>query len=199
MSAGLFDRDVFLKLACVDLWEETLDALVITRPYRLASTSNAASSERLLRRRCMPDDVFDGASERLKKMVATVPVLPGSWLADAQRTDVFNKLITITDAGEAGLTAIALEVDLSAVVITGDKRHVNILQAELPQEASRLKGRLLTFEDCLSACRLKHGFGLVLSKAVPAVKCDGMLGLALSSGAATTEQHFIDALRSFNA
>lgn len=199
MSSGLFDRDVFLKLACVDLWNETLDALLITQPYRLASTSNAVSSERLLRRRCMPDNVFDGARQRLNQMVATVPVLPANWLAAAQATDVFNKLITITDAGEAGLTAIALEVELSAVVITGDKRHVKTLQAELPQEASRLKGRLITFEDCLSACRQKHGFAIVRARATPAVKCDGMLGLALSSGMATTEQHFCDALRSFGA
>lgn len=158
-----------------------------------------SSSAALLKRRGMPDIVFDEACARLKEMVVSVPVLPAEWLEAAQRTDTFNKLIRFTDAGEAGLTTIALEVEGEAIVITGDKRHVAALKAEFPDAADRLGGRLFTFEDCLLACLSKRGFAFVRAKATPAVRCDGMLTLALSSGLETSEQHFCDALRSYKA
>lgn len=197
MTIGLIDRDIFLKLACIDLWDEVLGALQIEKPYRLPSTSSMRSSKTLLERRKMPADVLEAACVRLQAMVDSVEVVPVVWLEAAQRHESFNRLVDISDEGEAGLTAIALEIERKSAIITGDKRHVVALERSYPEAREALKGRLFTFEDCVLAATNAHGFEYVKMRALPAVGCDGTLRVALGSGSNTKEASFRDALLAY--
>lgn len=89
---GFFDRDVFFKLACCDLWADTLAALGITQAYRLASAKPAGFNV-AFRRAGVDGPLKDTIIERLRVMAGQAAILPPDWSARAVGDDLFNALI----------------------------------------------------------------------------------------------------------
>ena len=81
---AFFDKDVFIKLACCDLWEDALEALGVTYPYRLVSAT-PTGSKTALRRMDIPDSLREAAKARLATMAIQVPVVPVHWASTADR------------------------------------------------------------------------------------------------------------------
>ncbi len=194
---GLFDRDVFIKLGCCDLWGETLAATGVTRPYRLPSCT-VSSSTRLLRRSLQDPSVLQGATTRLQAMVASVPVLDESVEATAKAAPGFTDLANTDDidVGEAVLV-VALEALADPdLVLTGDKRFVASLRRNFPQRFALLARRILSFEACLTMVCRTHGVAHVVDRVRPVAGCDGTLRLALGPSAGQDHRYFLEALAS---
>lgn len=76
---AFFDKDVFIKLACCDLWDDTLVAIGVTHPYRLASaTPNGCKTA--FRRMKLPDNMQDKALADWRRWRATCPLCLSSGL-----------------------------------------------------------------------------------------------------------------------
>lgn len=194
---GLFDRDVFLKLCCCNLWRETLEALGITNAYRLAATSSAKSNEKVIAR--MLGDVDPrGAILRVQEIVELVPVLSDDLIIDITTSDGFNELAGIDDidGGEQILAAILINSPDSRVLLSGDKRFVQAFRENLPGRWDTLSGAIISFEMCLLAVEAQRGFDFVFERVHSVKCCDGSLSLAL--GENPTPTSFRDALNSFN-
>lgn len=196
---AFFDKDVFIKLACCDLWDEALEALGVTHPYRLASAT-ASGSKTALRRMAIDDGLRAAASERLKTMAEQVPVVPGGWVATAVTTDLYNKM-TFTDGidtGEAQIALVALHCEHDNRLVTGDKRFVTAMAGAFPGEFERLRPLVVTFERCLLAiCEVK-GYEHVRERLAAAKGCDGSLRSALGSDGSASYESFREAMLSFN-
>lgn len=193
---AFFDRDVFVKLGVCDLWRESLAALKITHPYRLAAASPTGCRQ-VLKRKDMPEDLKALSLQRLEGMSQTTPTVPEEWARNAQTIDFFNQLNEVTDPGEALLAAVIVVCPKANCLVSGDKRFFRSLREELPQRFKELRPRLITFEECLLACIKMFGFQHVIDKVHPAVGCDHSLRLAIGSGEVITEESFIAALKSF--
>lgn len=194
---GLFDRDVFYKLCCCDLWTEALFALGVTQPYRLASTSSERSNRRAISGMLPGLDPRD-AIERAQVVTATVPVLSDELVEDIELTEWFEALGAVDgiDAGEQQLAAILLQETDGHLMISGDKRFVRAFRDSLPAEWDRIKGSVISFETCLRAVEATYGFDLILERAFPARCCDGSLRLAL--GQQPNRENFLIAMESFD-
>lgn len=196
---GLFDRDVFLKLACLGLWHEAVAAAGVTAPYRLPSCSVSGSAP-VLRRWLKDPAVLQAASDRLAAMVAAVPVVDDGLAAAARAAPSFAELANTDDidAGEAVLVAVLEASEDPAVLLTGDKRFVGALRTHHPARFAALARRILSFERCLALVCQAHGTTLVVERAIPAAACDGSLRLALGVPPGTDHASFLEALASFD-
>lgn len=197
---AFFDRDIFLKLACCDLWEDAIKALAVTHAYRLASTSSVRRAVGALSRMGFSIELLEITVERLDAMVASTEVLPEDWAIGGANVNLLNKLndTPAIDPGEALLTVTVMNCPHENRLVTGDKRFVSALREGFPAEYEALRPRLITFERCLLACVQCYGFEYVKGKTVPALTCDGSLKIAINYGMDTEEKHFIDALESFD-
>lgn len=137
---AFFDKDVFIKLACCDLWEEALEVLGVTHPYRLASAT-ASGSKTALRRMAIDDRLRAAATERLKAMADQVPVVPEGWVAAAVTTDLYNRMSFTDgiDTGEAQIALVALHCGHDNKLVTGDKRFLKAMAGAFPGEFERLQ------------------------------------------------------------
>ena len=180
---GLFDRDVFLKLACCDLWDDLLVATGITRPFRLASCTVKASVK-VVDRRITAEAARSAIRERLNTMVAAVPVIDDALAVRAMTTATYRQITDPVmdgiDGGEALLIGMSQLMSDPYVLISGDKRFIAALRKQFPAIYADLHGRILSFERCLVAI------------------CDAALRLALGSGIDIDDAFFLHALRSFD-
>jgi hypothetical protein len=149
---GLFDRDVFLKLACCDLWNETVEALRIGRAYRLPSTT-VKSSARIFERWLPDNAAVMAATARLTAMVEQVPILEDAWAEAARSSAHYADIANLPDidAGEALLLGIVEALGDPNVLVTGDKRFIGALKTRAPGRHAAVAGRLLSLERCLIA------------------------------------------------
>jgi hypothetical protein len=192
---GLFDRDVFLKLACCGLWDETLPALGITHPYRLASCT-VSSSGTIFQRSLRDAAVIEAAKARLHTMVVAVPVIEAAWAAAAEASSDYAEVVNTTDVGggEALLLAILQALGDPNVLVTGDKRFLTALKTHFPERHAAVIGRILSLERCLLAVCETHGIGYVVTRVLPVAGCDGSIRMALGGHQGADHAAFVDAL-----
>jgi hypothetical protein len=194
---GLFDRDVFLKLCCCNLWFEAVEALGITDPFRLAATSSEKSNRKKITQMLRDMDPEE-ALLRTQEIVHTVPVLPDEWVEEIYAAQSFQELSDIDgiDGGEQVLAAILIAAPEGRVLLSGDKRFVQAFRENLPERWDALGGSIISFEACMLAIEERYGFDY-LRERVHAVKhCDGSLRLAV--GDEPTAETFREAMASFN-
>lgn len=196
---AFFDRDIFIKLACCDLWEETLEVFGVTHPYRLASAT-ASGSKTALRRMAIDDDLRAAATKRLERMAKQVPVVPEGWVAAAVMTDLYNRMSFTDgiDTGEAQIALVALHCEHDNKLVTGDKRFMATMAGAFPDEFDRLKPVVVTFEHCLLAVCEAKGYEHVRDRLVAAKGCDGSLKNAVGSDGQASYESFKEAMRSFS-
>ncbi len=193
---GLFDRDVFMKLACCDLWDEVLLATGVTRPVRLASCT-VRETMKTVTRKFRGEAILPEVEGRLEAMVAQSQVLaddPGlrPTLVELQGEEGI-------DVGEALLFASLEAASDPTLLLTGDKRFVAALAKAFPGRFAAARTRILTFEACLLAVCQEYGVAHVVGRVTPARGCDGTLVLALGHGAEVDHGSFSAALRSYGA
>ncbi|BAE53236.1 hypothetical protein amb4432 [Paramagnetospirillum magneticum AMB-1] len=195
---AFFDKDVFIKLACCDLWEEALEVLGVTHPYRLASAT-ALGSKTALRRMAVDDALRAAVTERLQKMAEQVPVMPKGWVEAVVTTDLYNKMIFHEgiDSGEAEIALVALHCEHDNKLVTGDKRFLAAMADAFPGEFGRLKPVVVTFEHCLLAICEAKGYEHVRERLVAAKGCDGSLKNAVGSDGQAGYESFKEAMLSF--
>ena len=194
---GLFDRDVFLKLCCCDLWVEANASLGITQPYRLESTSSERSNGKVLSRMLRGQDI----SHALGLTIATagsVPVLPDDLTKVIKASQYYHALADIEgiDTGEQILGAALMSTQEPTVLITGDKRFVQAFRGRFPDEWQQHGNAIISFERCLLAIEAAYGFDVLANRLVAASSCDQSLRLAL--GKTPNREALVEALRSFD-
>lgn len=196
---AFFDKDVFIKLACCDLWGEVLEALGVTHPYRLASAS-ASGSKTALRRMDIDDGLRAAATGRLKAMADQVPVVPEGWVAAAVTTPLYNRMSFTEgiDTGEAQIALVALHCEHDRKMVTGDKRFIAAMADAFPDEFNRLKPVVVTFERCLLAVCEAKGYEQVRDRLVAAKGCDGSLRNAVGADGLASYESFRKAMFSFS-
>jgi hypothetical protein len=203
MSAELhafFDRDVYIKLVCCDLWNEALAALGVTHPYRLASATRKGSKNVFRNKPEVPDALRDETFERLEIMSKATPLLPEDWVSAAVSSDLYNAMKNIDkiDSGEAELAVVALICSVENRLVTGDKRFIKAMAEAFPEELDKLRPRLITFEACLLAICKTIGFAAIRDRLIAARGIDGTLRNALGSQNQNSEEDFYEGLRSGN-
>jgi hypothetical protein len=184
---GLFDRDVFIKLACCDLWEAALAATGITKPIRLASCT-VSSSMAKVKKRLTDSALREATRARLERMVGVSEVVAG---AEVLRP-VLAELMRVADVDEGEALLFASLETLE------DKRFLDALKVSFPERFAAARERILTFEGCLLRICQVNGVPYVVERLVPAAACDGVIPLALGGHNGADEQAFLGALRSFD-
>lgn len=194
---GLFDRDIFLKLCCCDLWLEAVDALSLTASFRLQSTSSSKSNLKIINRMLGNQD-NSSILERTQRIVLSVPVLPEEFTINIQTSQAFQDLENVhgIDGGETLLTAILVNSPENRVLLSGDKRFVEALQHSLPEYWDIYGSSIISLEKCMLAIEEKYGFDYLLERVWPVKHCDGSLNLAI--GQEPAAENFRDAMKSFN-
>jgi hypothetical protein len=196
---GFFDRDITIKLACCDLWREAATALGVTHPYRLASAT-PSGAKTLLRRKGVTETLVVETQKRLEIITKNTLVMPDVWLKPSIGSEVHNQMLKTPDIGssDAPLALIALNCPVDNRLITGDKRFINALEREFPNEWAILSPRLITFEACLLKICATHGFDIVKDRIVAAKDCNRALKLALGANNQANHETFCEALQSFS-
>ena len=195
---GLFDRDVFLKLGCCNLWQEALACLGVTHPYRLASTTSAASNRRVLGKG-LDGPALDEACSRVSTIVATVPVIPLEFLSLANAWIHRSRLLAEPDIGlDVVLVGIFFMMQDARVLVTGDKRLLGSLREHIPSEFAAASHQMITFEACLRAVTETYGFNHVFPRVSGVASCDGTLKRALGHTGKADESEFLTALQSYD-
>lgn len=197
---AFFDRDVFIKLACCDLWNEALTALGVTHPYRLASATRKGSKNVFRNKPEVPDALRTETLNRVETMAETTPVLPKDWTDAIVGTDIYNSMLDTSgiDPGEAQLALIALNSSFDNRLVTGDKRFIKAMAEAFPEEFDKLRPRLITFEACLLKICKTIGFAAIRDRLIAARGIDGTLRNALGSQNQNSEEDFYEGLRSGN-
>lgn len=198
---GLFDRDVFLKLLCCDLWHDALAALEITHPYRMPSTTSIKSSEKIIRPWLADASVADMVVTRMCHVVQQVPVIEEAWVRQAEANPTYAEAANTEDidAGEAMLLGVLEALGDPNVLVTGDKRFIVALRTQMPARHVPVAGRILTLEHCLLALCEARGVAFVVPRLLPAAGCDGSIRLALGSHKGTDHAEVLNAMRSMAA
>jgi hypothetical protein len=194
---GLFDRDVFIKLCCCNLWNEAVQALEITQPYRLVSTNSQKSNDRLIQRK-LSNDLFANASERTQLFVDSVPVLPDALVENITSSPVFQRLTNIEgiDSGEQVLSTVMLTAPEDRVLITGDKKFIEAIRKHAPDYWNTHATNFVSFEMCIAKVEQAFGFEIILERAFPVRSCDESLRLAF--GAEPKLDQFLEGISSFD-
>lgn len=194
---GLFDRDVFYKLCCCDLWHEAVAALGITEPYRLAATSSEKSNRKVLSQMLKGLDP-ELVIKRTQDIIELVPVLSDDLVEAIYSSDHFQTLSNIEniDGGEQVLAAILMENPDGQMLLSGDKRFVNALKENLPDEWKKIEHSVISFELCLLAIEKMFGFDYLIERIFGAQQCDGSLRIAV--GQNPNRENFCAALESFD-
>lgn len=198
MLHAFFDRDVFIKLACCDLWCEVLQALKVTHPYRLASAT-VRGAQTPLKRMNVSEEIKRAALARIENMARSVPVVPDEWLKGAMVLPLYNRMTSTAgiDSGEAGLAVVVLGCDEGSRLVTGDKRFIKAISDHFPDEFAELQPRFVSFEHCLLAVCECEGLEKIRLRLHEARECDQTLRVALGVNGDVSEESFMEALRSF--
>jgi hypothetical protein len=194
---GLFDRDIFLKLCCCNLWFEAVEALGVTQPYRLAATSSARSNSKKITETLADVDPSE-TIRRTQDIVDAVPVLPDELVDQIYASAAFQELSNIDriDGGEQVLAAILIDNPEGRVLLSGDKRFVEAFREHLPDRWDILRGSIISFEACMLAIEGRYGFDFLLERVLQVKHCDTTLKIAI--GHEPNAKSFRDAMISYN-
>lgn len=194
---GLFDRDVFLKLCCCNLWFEAIEALGINEAYRLAATSSEKSNRRKITQ--MLGEVNpEEAIQRTEEIVQVVPVLPEDFFDQIYASASYQELSGIDgiDGGEQVLAAILMNGPDGRILLSGDKRFVQAFRENLPNRWDEHGKAIISFEACMLAIEERFGFEYLLERVVQVRHCDGSLRIAI--GHKPDAAGFREAMVSYN-
>ena len=106
------------------------------------------------------------------------------------------------DFSEAGLFAVCPRIP-DSIVVTGDKKSLAGLHAAAQTDSDchriyqALEGRVVCFEQLLSAILNQFGFDAIRDRLVTGRECDTGLALWLGSGLDANEERFREGLTSF--
>jgi hypothetical protein len=194
---GLFDRDVFLKLCCCNLWFEAVEALGVTQPYRLESTSSEKSNRNKITK-MLADVDPEETIVRTQGIVADVPVVPSHLIDKIYASEAFQELSDIDDidGGEQLLAAILIDDPEGRILLSGDKRFVKAFRNGLPERWDTLGNSIISFEACMLAIEERRGFDFILERVSQVRQCDGSLKIAI--GHQPNAEDFRAAMNSFN-
>ncbi|MDK4732012.1 hypothetical protein [Rhizobium sp. CNPSo 3490] len=194
---GLFDRDVFLKLCCCNLWFEAVEALGVTQPYRLAATSSARSNRKKITQ-MLADVDPEESIQRTQDIVDAVPVVPDDLLDQIYGSAAFQEMSDIEgiDGGEQVLAAILIDDPEGRILLSGDKRFVQAFRENLPDRWDALGESIISFEACMLAIEDRYGFDFLVERVLPVRHCDGSLRIAI--GHEPNAEDFRNAMTSFN-
>ena len=172
---------MFLKLACCDLWNDTLQVAGITHAYRLVSCSEKGSQSTI--KRWFSDEIQrQTILLRISEMAAEADIVEAA-MAERLANDAFRIAMANTpdlDSGEALLLALLSATDDPSVFVTGDKRCIGALRSNFPDQFARLKDRILSFERCLLMICEFRGAAYTIDRVRMGSNCDKTLHLALS-------------------
>lgn len=193
---GLFDRDIFLKLCCCNLWFEAVDALGVTQPYRLVATSSAKSNHKVIARMLggvAPEELI----QRTQNIIDVVDIIPDD-VDQIYGSAAYQELSDIDgiDGGEQVLAAILINSPDGRVLLSGDKRFVHAFRENLPDRWDALGNSIISFEACMLAIEKRYGFDFILERVRPVKHCDGSLKIAI--GEIPEAEHFRKAMESYD-
>ena len=195
---GLFDRDIFIKLACCDLWDQTLTAYSISSVLRPASLDGESSSRRLIARK-VSSEMVDASLRRLQAMVANSSVVPSDVANLAEESHWYSVLANCQNIGPADATLLCQLICLppNTLMFTGDKRCLSDARKFVSSLYFSVEGRIITFELCLQELIKMHGVEFVVAKVSVVPKCDGVIPLALGSAIPVDLENFESCIASY--
>ena len=174
----LWDTDILLKLSAMDLVQETLQLLRLSKQdiYLLPSTPHylRKASKRLIHH-------YGKEGVERAQMLAQ-QAKPADLPFNESELELLSSVPDI-DTGEALLYASSHTLQ-EFWLLTGDKRSL-IALAESPDcqvIATRLSGRVVCLEQIVIHSLRSYPFEVLLSKIVPARECDTVVKVAFGSG-----------------
>lgn len=194
---GLFDRDVFYKLAVCNLWEPCLDVFGIDEPYRLVATSREVSNRRVLEKK-LSGERLATALRLLENVVDKVPLLSDDLVSDILESEFFQNLngIDAINDGEHLLVSILLRSPDRKVMITGDRKFQESMKLNKPEYWDLVGHSIINFERCLLEIHAKFGFDYLKDRAFEMRDYDGALRNCFSDG--NNERAFLEGLISYS-
>jgi hypothetical protein len=127
-----------------------------------------------------------------------VPVLPDGLLDQIYESAAFPELSDIEgiDGVEQVLAAILIDDPEGRVLLSGDKRFVQVFRENLPDRWDTMGESIISFEACMLAIEDRCGFDFLVERVLPVRHCDGSLRIAI--GHEPNPESFRDAMTSFN-
>lgn len=193
---GLIDNDIFYKLTCCQLLDETLNYLKVQEHQILDAAPHVITKQTFNKHKSYGHDLPD-VQQRLNAAfdrAARIPDQPAD-------LNLFSKLSSIAgiDVGEALLLCSAIETG-SALLISGDKRFYNSLanNPDLMAICAQLEGRLICLEHLMLCLVDAYQFPYVCHRVAPARQCDQTLRIAFSSGKDAQQAAVTEALVSYS-
>jgi hypothetical protein len=184
------DNDVLLKLSAFGLLDEAIVALLL-KPENLYVLSTAQHVFRKNRKVSAKynESIRDRAIEFVKTCNGVIP----------EESTEFTVLERFLDVGEATLIAATRREVSSFVLMTGDKRCLQVLAArsEISEAYGRLQGRVICLEQVLLLLIRRSGFDWVKVRVVPMRDCDAALQACFGSGGLAIEENVILALEGY--
>lgn len=188
------DNDIIHKLAALDMLDEMLVVLGVpltevrvldTAKFRFKIRDPVAGAKRF---GAVVHQRIASFLAKVGEITAAPPEAMEDLMAEVQEID----------NGELRLFA-ATATDAQALLLTGDKRSLTALQANLPCApiVSALEGRVICFEKLIGLLIKKRGFPVVQTRALAALDCDTALRAAFGSGPLTTEATASEALEAY--
>ncbi len=170
------DTDILLKLGALDLFEEALDVLGVSR-QEIRVLPEAKHYLRK-RRTKLIEQYGDEGVQRALAFAESVAAFEHAPNAGEQELLLGAGL----DVGEAGLFAATASV-AAYTVLTGDKRAMRDLSNSLSCKKihARHHGKVLCLEALLLRILDRYEFQGILSKVVPGYECDTAVRVAFGS------------------
>ncbi|WP_257288473.1 hypothetical protein [Endozoicomonas sp. SESOKO2] len=183
---GLVDNDIFYKLTCCSLLDETLDYLRLDGHQVLDTFPHVLRKKTFKKNQCYGHDLPE-VQNRLAEAftrASRIPETPKDFTLLAKIASVPG-----IDPGEALMLCSAIETG-SALLISGDKRFYSSLSknSELLEICTSLEGRLICLEHLLLCLVDSYQFPYVLKRVVPAKRCDQVLRVAFSKDRESEEK-----------
>ena len=175
---GLIDNDIFYKLTCCNLLDETLAYLRLGKHQILDAAPHIIRKQTFKKNKGYGHDLPE-VQNRLAAAFAQADRIPN------MPTDVtlLTRIASVPgiDSGEALLLCNAIETG-SALLISGDKRFYSSLgkNRELMEICVSLEGRLICLEHLMLCLFESYEFPYVLQRVAPARQCDQVLRMAFS-------------------
>ena len=188
----LTDNDIVLKLAACDLLNEAVTALDVA----LTEIQTIESLHYQLRKpnKAWVNRYGQTAIDRAAAFIKSIGTITS---VDLDEQKLLSTQPDI-DMGEATLFAASHKMS-DYIIATGDKRCLQSLAASLTCKpiTTRLRGKIICFEQIVLRTIDRHGFELVKSKVILALDCDTALKAAFGSGTEANYANATDALKSY--
>ena len=191
---GLVDNDIFYKLSCCSLLDESGQYLQFKKRLVLKEVKFVIGKRKFKSGKGYGHDL-PSIQARFKNDYEQSSFLPAATQAEL----LIALMESGIDDGEAQLLCYALETG-GTVLLSGDKRFYSSLinNPKWVALCKGLKGRMICLEHLLLCLIEQFGFSYVSERVYPARECDGALKQAFSTTNYTNEKVVTEALVSFS-